>query len=508
MNKFQRERKAILGSATLSEQRQRAVIARVQARRTKRWVPLTSAAVLLVLLLAIVRPWEEAAPPIVQANYSEQGVVQFMEQEVYATSIDWIEVAHAELIDAQRAIAVIYARDNPTYATVYMLQFADAWSIVDSTSIPLDEGASYMPWQAIGSSPFYVAAGLFENVDRVWVGEQQAKTITIGAHKVWLQSMTSLALPVVYEQDGTWQRIAPDMLQQVEEDLPFMMPSDSMQTMSWSGTDMYTGKADVTTYPIVVDPHYYATNPYAEGDIVVVQTGNEPRITRIVALQTFTEIAIETQTLLIGGMPANNLYAFGRYDGDEVKHNGQTIQLVDDQLRVSQLNSDEVFVMPDNWASDGIKGAISKFDIVGKVVGYDKSALPFTWDAQEVARYEAYKQSDYQQALPMTPNELLRLHYLAMYNGDYETLYHLFSRNSLKASYDEWFATVNFVPLTNERKAELNYLALDAQTYTFNEVYQTLEKYNVDGTVQASFKMEREQSEWRFVWETVTRTFN
>ena len=113
---------------------------------------------------------------------------------------------------------------------------------------------------------------------------------------------------------------------------------------------------------------------------------------------------------------------------------------------------DEVFVHPDNWGSDGVKGPIAKTEIKGKVLGYDLHGVTNTMKQDELNMYsmvqemiQKIKTTDYKDntvttfLTGVTPQTIAKLYYYAAYKENYEMMYALYARKEgAPPAYGRW----------------------------------------------------------------------
>ena len=488
MNKFQQERVNVTNGKGFSEVRKQAVLQAVEQKKPPRWMPITVIVALacFALFFLLERPMIDKDTTASSYPFSEKGVTDYLMEATFSSSRDYVRYVYLKL-DEQRqdAVVVSYNTDSSEFATVSYLKYAnDTWYTLTARSFTLnEEHAQYAPWQQISLiGPIYIeegqrmtdvndrhfAAGMWrKGVSNVYVGQAEVETFEVAGKKAWIAEMATAGTPVFYDDNGYLMRTASFGLQDTEA-INYVEATEQQYVQQFNGDEMHIFGQEFTEYPVVIDPDYYANYAYFYGDVVVVNIDGELKLTRILTATNYDVIVSEGTVIF-----------------------------------------DEVFVMPDNWASDGVKGIISKYDIVGKVIGYSKLDVPFQWTDDEVALYEQYKIS-YQDNLLKghTPQTILRLQYLAQYKGDYRTMHALYSKASMKRSYEEWSKFVNFANDASA-KAYLNYSAKVVNDFlTFNEVEQVLERTDWQGKRQMSIAMEQEDGIWKVTWESVTRVYS
>lgn len=496
MNKFQRERAEFFKTYRFSEERQQHVMERVQKKKARLiwgWLGV-SCAVVLFLVLAISLIKERA--PSMTATYTEESAFAAF-AAIYEAPEEEMQLLDIKLPYVTDNDALIIARDtNAEYdlVRVQRLQFVDEKWLFFSASNVFDIGEQEYPvyWDYVADDTVQLVAGIVEDttIDAVYVGRERAKFYELGGGtRFWIADALTAGSPVFYERGDKRERKPSYDITWGDLTIPYVEAIGNEYTASFSSNTMEKGNGEYTKYPVVIDPYYYGANRYADGDVVAINVDGKEQLTRIITEQN-TNISIEEGTVVINNHAFDTTYTWAHFNGDNTIYTGE-------QSDYGTIQPDEVFVMPDNWASDGVRGRVKKEAIIGKVIGYSKMDLPAPWTAEEKARYKKFAMAHDNKVLKnASPQQVLRMQRYAQYVGDYKTMYALYSKASKRKTYEDWLKTASLV----ETKQHIIYEATIIGDMELNEENNQLQ---TPSKRPFTFKMEQEDGVWKVVYDTV-----
>lgn len=496
MNKFQKERVKFFDGYQFSKERKEHVIEQVHKKKgPPQWKWLTISAIALLFLLIGFTIRQDDSPTTMATFTGQSALAAF--KEVYGLMPeDNLQVLDVKLPYAAKndALVIAYIVDGH-YVRVEHMEFEnEEWQFSQGGGGLSPSEEAGMNWEDFYGDSLPVFRGFLydEQVNAVYVGSQRADLYDLGnGLRFWLGLGASKGSPVFYERQGNRERIP---AYEMEEDttIPIVEAVGSQFVTSFSSNHMEKGEHEYMRYPLVIDPYYYASNYYRDGDVIVINVDGKQQVTRLITEQPYS-ISVHEGTILFNNKLFDTSYLWAHFNGDNSIY-------TDEQTNYGTLQSDEVFVMPDNWASDGIRGPIKKEAIVGKVIGYSLMDLPNPWTSEEIALYEKFSKSQqYDLLKQVSPQQILRLQRYAQYVGDYKTMYALYSEASKRKSFEEWYATANLVH-TEQVKQQLIYEATLVEQMTLNEENNHLQ---TSSKKPFTFKMEQEDGVWKVVYETV-----
>lgn len=498
MNKFQRERAAFFSTYRFSEDNKQQVIKRVQ-KHNKRpqwmWLVVSFAAILFIV-----------GGLNVKKDFQQQQTAAFTEvsalaafKEVYGRMPeDNMDVLDVKLPYKTKNDALVIVRViDSDYVRVQHMQFvADEWRFLDaSMAVSIREEEYPQHWMYVEDEIVQYFAGVVwdEAVDTVYVGQQRAKIYELeSGARFWIGEALTAGSPVFYDRGSERERVASYPIAWGDLTIPYLEAIGNEYTAMFSSNTMEKGNREYTNYPVVIDPYYYATNRYADGDVIVINVDGTEQLTRIITKQNY-HLSIKEGTILLNHQQFDAAYTWAHFNGDNTIYTNE-------QTDYKTVQPDEVFVMPDNWASDGMRGPIKKEQIVGKVLGYSVMDVPEPWTAEEKKLYKKFATSHDNQVLKnVSPQQIVRLQRYAEYFGDYETMYALYSKTSKRKTYEDWLTTASLLT-TKQAKQQLIHETILAQEMILNEETNHLE---APSKRPFTFKMEQEDGVWKVFYDTV-----
>lgn len=496
MNKFQRERADFFKAYQFSAERKRQVLQQVHKKKPRPkwgWV-LASVAAIFLLFLSInsLNNTEQT----MRAAYTEQSAFAAF-AEMYHGADEEMELIDVQLPYASLGDALIIARDTNSeydFVRVQHMQFVgEEWQFLEaSNAFPIEQSEYPVYWQVLKDEMVQLAAGIVydDTVDTVYIGQQRAQWFELEKGvRFWIGERLTEGSPIFYERDGQRERIAAYGMVRVIDEIPFIEVLGDEMVVKLSDDAMEKGNRDYTKYPIVINPYHYATEPYQDGDVVLVEANGQQHMTRIVTAQNY-HMTVKEGTIVLNDTVFDVEYTWAHFNGDNTIYTAE-------QHDYGVVQPDEVFVMPDNWASDGVRGRVKKDAIIGKVIGYSKNDLVAPWTAEEKKLYAAFAKAHDDNVLKgATPQQILRLQRYAQYVEDYETMYALYAKESMRKTYDDWRATASL----SDTKQQLIYEATLAEEMTFNEETSNLE---TPSRKPFTFKMIEQNGVWKVVYSTI-----
>lgn len=514
MNKFQKERDEIFGTKKLNDARKRAVIDAVHApkKRKKQWLPaVVVTGVLAVSSFLLFVPSKEY--PTEEELYTATSLEQLSKQQFGQHPFETLKIIEPFIKDNGALIInkVPFDYSDDWY---YHFHFAEKnsanWELNEQFSIYNSESN----WESIminGEQFFY---GILTDpaVENVFVGDYEANLFELeGESRFWFGKGKSNYTPVYYVKDkemfrqklwGTTTAIT----------IPFIEGHSNEQTLQYNRDTMYRGNKEYSEFPLLIDPFYYAQNPYQSGDVVLIETVEGLEVTRIIDAQQQT-ISIDESTIIIGeNLISYDFYFAANYDGDMSIYS-------DERIEFPMTGSDEVFVHPDNWGSSGTRGPISKEAIKGKVIGYDLHGVTNTMTQQDLNLFsevqEMVQKMKWRKYAVNPLNTILKdasaqsvakLYFYAHYLEDYETMYALINQSqNTPPPYKQWVENMKLVT-TKSSKQRLLVNIYEANRMTMNTATKRLEWLDENSGQTISYlPMVKDEGIWKITYETVKR---
>lgn len=199
------------------------------------------------------------------------------------------------------------------------------------------------------------------------------------------------------------------------------------------------------------------------GDVIAIEQNGHIEITRIHTEGSMKIDRAECK-LVIGESNefSDNFYFYANDDGDMTVYSEQVEQY-------PRANNEEVFVYPDNWASNGTRGPVSKYSILGKLIGYDLASVTNTMTVEDLVLYDEFQQlvesmnplifnenPVHKLLKDVSPQTIAKLHLYANYNEDYKIMYTLFAKSDELASNYE--SLIAFIKIVNSKIVKQNLL--------------------------------------------------
>ena len=161
------------------------------------------------------------------------------------------------------------------------------------------------------------------------------------------------------------------------------------------------------------------------------------------------------------------------------------------------MAEDEVFVYPDNWTSDGVRGYIKTDQIIGKVLGYSITSVDEEWSSAEIEVYKKVKQNGPTILDNASPQEVARIQLYALLQEDYATA-HLLTEG---ISYEQMVNYFNEIKHEN-LNSFIRYYAYMVEKSTLDETNNTLVvKSNTSDKELFTWKMVR-NDRWKVKFES------
>lgn len=502
MNKFQKEREQIFGERPFSKVQQQQVIEKLQKKnKPKTWLPaLTVIAIAVIALFLVFNKTE--TPPVQQMTAASLEETYLQEFSPENPEVLYSKVPFVTENDGLLFVKVPFGDEE--VILIKRGEFVqDSWVFTDAfsgaTKSDLEHG---LYWHTAKDKNVIIFSGVVadQKIDHVYIGDKKAEFVKIDAEaRLWFGTANTVGAPVFYEADGVKIRIPSYELKE-ESFIPFVEAVGNEQIVHVQTNAMDRGDEQYSKFPVVIDPYYYAENRYASGDIILVNHEGKQDITRLITADQY-DMSVVEGTILANGILQDSHYLWGNWNGDNTKY-------VPDVQRYGQVGRDEVFVMPDNWASNGVSGIINKMDIVGKVIGYSIMDIPKEWQAKDIALYEKFaKTKDDEVLRGVEPQQIVRVQLYANYMEDYETMYALYASDSKVRSYEDWIALNNFSK-TPQIKQRILYEAYGTTYMQFYEDKSKLEwRDETNGKTKLAFTVERENGIWKVTYETVKYTY-
>ena len=461
MNKFQQERQMAFGNQSFADEQKRRVIEAVhqEPKRKKAWLPIV-VALSIVAITAFLFFVPNLSLKQQQINANLQ---QLAEQQIGERTFKQMETIEPFLTEND-ALVVSKIKLDEVEEWNYQFQHAtklnDEWQIDLQFTYPLPMDT----WEYIYINDELYYFGLLQNskVDKILVGDDQVTYWPFqDGIKIWLAKPTSVYTPVYYEIAGERQR-QQTTFDRATSILPFIDGNEQKQAVINYKYTMTRGNDEYMEFPLLIDPYYYAENSYEEGDVIVIESNNGLEVTRIIDTAG-RDVKIAESTIILGdGSNAREFYSMANYNGDTSIYDKST-------QYYKAANRDEVFVFPDNWSGeDFYRGAISKMNIKGKVLGYDLNNVSNTMNGSELKLYDELQQVTKAMDIEginnaalkkilsdASPKTIAKLYYYAYYVEDYETMYALLAQDKKTTNFNQWKAVKQQVTTKSSKQHQL-----------------------------------------------------
>ncbi|MEG0385738.1 MAG: hypothetical protein RR642_13385 [Solibacillus sp.] len=516
MNKFQKEREKIFGERKLSEEQKSAVIKGVHAkeeRKKQHWLPaiVVSAAVGLSAFLIILPPVEQPPAQTMEMNqaYSEESLVEAFKQYL---ALNNVEVLYTEVPFATNNDAFFIVKNMDNGGDTIHFQRAkfinNAWQFEEYTVL-FTSNMSHWDDFELNNLPYKIGLIQEESTEKIFIGDEEATIVeTKDGQRVWFGAANSKHTPVYAQTDGKRRHLG-DYFTKDAVYVPAIEGNRVEQTLEYKGDTMHRGNKEYNQFPLLIDPYYYAGSQYRTGDVIVIERDGKLEVTRII-IQNPTEVKLIENTLVWSDLRSPQpFYMHANFDGDTgiYENNYESYGIP---------SRDEVMVYPDNWASDGLRGIISKYDIKGKVLGYDLGKVTNTMTKEELALFDEFQQlvqgmdsanfneDGMKQLLQdASPQTVAKLYLYANYVEDYKMMYALFAQSEELMDYDTWIQLTN-KSVTKSMKQRLLfdiYAAGNAQLTADEQKIRWTDEFSNE--INYRLPMKKEDGVWKVVYRTV-----
>ncbi|MEG0440368.1 MAG: hypothetical protein RR587_14130 [Solibacillus sp.] len=516
MNKFQKEREKIFGERKLSDGQKRAVIEGVHAnekRKKQQWLPVVvvTAAIGIGSFLLYLTPMEQLPAQTTELNqkFSEESLVEAFKQQWQMNNV---EVLYTEVPFTINNDGFFIVKDIEHGGDTIHSQRAkfinNNWEFEEHTVL-FTSNLNHWDDFELNNLPYKVGLIQDESTEKIFIGDEEAKIVEAkDGLRVWFGAANSKHTPVYAQSDGKRQHLA-EYYTNTSVYVPAIEGNREEQTLDYKGDTMLRGNEEYNKFPLLIDPYYYAGNQYRIGDVIVIERDGELEVTRII-MDNPTEVTLIENTLVWHKFNTPQpFYMHANFDGD-------TGIYEKNYESYGSPNRDEVMVYPDHWASDGLRGMVSKYDIKGKVLGYDLDNVTNTMTEQELALFNEFQQivqgmdsanfnEDAIKPLlqDIAPQTVAKLYLYANYLEDYKTMYALFAQSEELMDYDAW------IQLTNKAVTKSMKQRLLFEIYAAGNAQLTADEQKIRWTDEFSneiiyqLPMKKEDGVWKVVYSTV-----
>ena len=515
MNEFQKERHQIFESKKLSEERKCKVIEAVHAsaKRKKQWVP--AIAVTCALGIGSFLLFAPELKPIDISEMSQEftttSLAEVFEREFQVENMEPLFGQIPFLTNNDSYIIVKGLIDGEIfYRFIYGKFEQDKWSIKEQAML-FDNYQVAWETITIENQPFKI--GIIDGEDKkIFVGSEQAGRVRAreGVY-IWWAKAKSLYTPVYQQVNGKLHRMANYYTTNAASSVPFIEPIGEKQSITYKQDSMTRENDEYRKFPIVIDPYYYAENHYRVGEVIAYEKEGQLELTRILSVTDPIRLIDDSFVYEVDDMQVPDFfYYWPTYDGNTglYKNLNETY---------TALNTDEVFVSPDNWSSNGFRGVIKKEQIIGKVLGYDLNGVTNTMTQTDMNRYKAVKElvldmkenDNRENSLKdflkdVSPQKVAQLYFYASYMEDTKTMYALLTQQKdVLPPYEEWVQHQS-TPTKSMRQHQLVKLYYTNQA-TMNEQTNRLEcRDSFSKELLFHIPMQKEDGIWKVVYSTIS----
>ena len=425
MNKFKDEQRQIFGQLRLSDERKESVLQAVQKKRRNLMPIVIFSSIAAICLFFAINGLQS------NEDYTTASAIEAYEAYLkeHRSNME-MDIKHVELSFERNNDAIIIGIYEEENSDVYYFQHMTfengEWTFGLSGAIPshsaneADEryvDVTYMNYSydfGSGGDTIYTGAYTDDN-ETFFVGDKEVKRFNIEGEKIWIALTNARAKPVFIKKDGVKKRITqfssgtfisnPNIVYQL---------TGNQYAMNYDKDTMHVYGQEYTEFDIVIDPDYTPTYT----DVVLVNGKNGPEIVRIQATNTMASpsvsVKVQESSILINGTDALEPYSWARAKGNI---NYQ----FDESIDYGVMAEDEVFVYPDNWLSDGVRGYIQTDQIIGTVVGYSIADIDVNWTEEEIRLYEQVKGEGAASLKNASPQTISLVQLYALLQKDYKT---------------------------------------------------------------------------------------
>jgi len=500
MNRFKDEQREIFGKLRLSDERKERVLQAVPKKRRNVMPTIIVASIAAICLFFAINGLQS------NEDYTTASAIEayetFLKEQPDNMKVD---IKHVELPFERNNDAIIigiYEQENSDVYHFQHMTFENGeWTFGlsgDSHSRRANEedGEYVNVTYRIDSHDFgnggdTIYTGTYtDDNETFFVGDKKGKSFNIEGEKIWIALVNSRAKPVFVEKDGVKKRIAqyPSWVYNVESNIVYQL-EDNQYAINYDKDTMHIYGQEYTEFDIVIDSDYTPTYP----DVVLVNGDNGPEVVRIQATNDMAgpsvSVKIQESSILINGTPAHEPYSWARAKGN-------VDYKFDKSIDYGEMGKDEVFVYPDNWLSDGVRGYIRTDQIIGKVLGYSIADIEVNWAEEEIKLYEQVKDKGTAILKNESPQTIALLQLYALLQKDYKTAQVLYEGISSEHMIG-YFERANFKMATSLikyyahmiKRAEFDEqrnLLVVANPYNDSDIF-TWEMVKVDGSWKVKF---------------------
>ena len=428
MNKFQKERQNIFSQMQLSQERKEAVINKVKPVKKKSIKPAIaflciSFIVIVLAMTSLSSSPEYSTASLLEAAYEDSVIGQ--SSEIMETYLNFITENDGFIV----------SKEGDAYTFHYALFENSEWKFIEFGVLGVVKDDFYTNWRMNEINNKTIYSGIMNKSDskKILVGDKPPNIFDKGySHELWFAIGNSKGTPIYIVENGIKQMIlAGQPYINMEVPVVYEMVGDDYK-MQFKENTMDIGYDEYNEFPIVIDPDYYLKNNYKQGDVVLVEGTNGPTVTRVITAEP-TKVDIVEGTILLNEYRSTDTFLYGHINGDTTL----TAQ-VNESYGTTQQG--ELFVMPDNWGSDGVRGIISKQQVLGKVLGYHLPSVKAQFSEEEITLYESYKKDSNSALIDTEPQTVARLYNFAALQKDYEIMYSLTAQNEMTIPLNQYIA--------------------------------------------------------------------
>ena len=482
-------------------------------RKTQHWLPafIVTVALAIISFLLYLPPSEQPVQTEMQQAYTAESLVKAFREQ---WQLENVEVLYTEVPYTTNNDSFFIMKEMEHLGDLVYFQRAkfidNKWQFEEYTVL---SSKSLILWGnfELNNLPFKVGLIQEESTEKIFIGNEEATIVEAkDGLRVWFGLANSKHTPIYALADGKRQRLANYGYGTNEAVyVPGIERNREEQTLDYKGNTMHRGNEEYNEFPLLIDPYYYAENRYEMGDVIVIERDGKLEVTRIV-MQNPTDVALIENTLVFNNdQPLQHFYMCANFDGD-------TSIYENNYESYGSPNRDEVMVYPDNWSSDGLKGMVSKYDIRGKVLGYDLDKVTNTMTKQELALFDEFQQlvqemdhinnkedSVKQLLQDASPQTVAKLYLYANYVEDYKTMYALFAQSEESIDYDTWIQFDKIVSTKSMKQRLLFdiYAVGKAQLTADEQKIRWIDEFSNEIIYQ--LPMKKEDGVWKVVYGTI-----
>ena len=505
MNRFKDEQRKIFGQLRLSDERKERVLQAVPKKRRNVMPTIIVASIAAICLFFAINGLQS------NEDYTTASAIEAYETFLKENGNNMeVDIKHVELPFERNNDAIIIEiyeqEDSDVYYFQHMTFENGEWVFGLSGAAghrvigEVDEqyqGYNYMDYMdSPDTADEVIFAGvLANNIESIFVGDKEVKTYNIDGDNVWITFANSRGTPVYAVMEEKKKRITQYQFNDISMEPPIVydLVGDDY-TLRYTKDTMHVYGEEYTEFDIVIDPDYYKKNQLNYTDVVLVEGDNGPEVVRVQATNAMSpqgvSINVQESSIVINDMGILEPYGWARAKGN-------ANYKFDKSINYGLMAEDEVFVYPDNWTSDGVRGYIQTDQIIGKVLGYSIASVDEEWTAAEIEVYKKVKQEGTAILEDASPQEVARVQLYALLQEDYSTA-HLLTEG---ISYEHMVNYFNEIKHEN-LNSFIRYYAYMIEKSTLDEANNTLiVKDNTSDEEIFTWKMVR-NDRWKVKFES------